>query len=707
MVGQPLQSRPGPRRGVGCWVGLLIGMLVLAVVGYKGIRIWPHASALLTRARELRTLASVDPASLLHPQRLPWVREQLGATRSDLQAIRAEIRFLLPLVERLDWIPRVGGDIAAAPALLDLGIELCDAGWWAVLGVEPVWDALSRLDQPAGQGALEVALPPLSAAQSRFSQAARAMARARPAMARLQQHDLSPRTASYLVRLNAYWPALEGATLLAQDLPVLLGQSRSMSYLLLAQNNHELRPTGGFISGVGLIQISAGKIISASFQDSYALDSLCDATAYPPPPQPLREYMWASALVFRDANWSPDFPSSAAAASSIYRLCGGVKVDGVVAIDLEAVSLLLGVLGPLQPEGYPKPVTRDTLLQYVNEYWTNPLRSVDITAEQRGDWWLHRKDFMADLLKVALHKITAEPQTLELAPLGLSLLKALQSRHLLVSVSDTALGRGLSAAGWDGALLAAEDDYLMVVDANVGFRKVNPQIQQSVEYSVELRSLGTAQSQTGQPLQATLTLRYTNLSQGSAECLAGAYYDDSYAEMTQGCYWNYVRAYVPLGSHLLAMQGGDAVAQVSAEAGKAVFSTLLVVAPGQTRELLLRYELPLSLGVVPGTGDVATMNAAGAHTPYSLLVQKQAGTGDVPYRVTVSGRGWQFSPARSGAVQHYSDQEVTFRLGTDIGLTWVETGGSVGRVTVPILVLFGLGLMLVGLGLWVLRHSRV
>jgi hypothetical protein len=527
-------------------------------------------------------------------------------------------------------------------------------------------------------------------------------------MTRLQQHELSPRVARYLARLSAYWPVLEGAVLLAQDLPALLGQSRPMSYLLLAQNNHELRPTGGFISGVGLIQLSAGKIVSTTFQDSYAVDALCDVAAYPPAPQPLREYIWAPALVLRDANWSPDFPSSAATASSIYRLCSGVDVDGVVAIDLEAVATLLGALGPLQPEGYPEPVTSDNLLQYVNEYWTNPLRSVGITDEQKGEWWLHRKDFMADLLKVALQKVTAAPQSLELTPLGMAVVKALQARHLLVTLNDPAVGRGLTAAGWDGALREAEGDYLMVVDANIGLRKVNPLVQQAVDYWVDFGPRqGAAEYQTGQQPQATLTLRYTNRSQGSAECVAGSWYDDSYAEMMQGCYWDYVRVYVPLGSRLLSMQGGDAVAEVSAEAGKAVFSTLLVVAPGQTRELVLQYELPSSLLALLPSDDGVTPVATDGGRPYSLLVQKQAGTAAVPYWVTVSGPGWQFSPTRSAAVEGYDDQEVTFSLAADTHLSWVEAGGRSGRATVPILALAGLGLALIGLGLWVRGRSQV
>jgi hypothetical protein len=705
-VQQTVGGGPVRRQAAGCWIPLLIAVLVLATPVYKGIRIWPHASALLTRARELRALVSADPSSLLHPQRLLWVREQLGATRSDLQAIRAEIGFLLPLAERLDWIPRFGGDIAATPALLDLGVELCDAGWWGLLGAEPMWDAVYNPNQPTGQSALEAVLPPLMAAQPRFSQAAQAVARARPAMARLQQLELSPRMASYVARFDAYWPVLEGAVLLAQDLPALLGQSRPMSYLLLAQNNHELRPTGGFISGVGLIQLSAGKIISTTFQDSYAVDALCDAAAHPPPPQPLREYMLAPELVFRDANWSPDFPASAATASSIYRLCGGVAVDGVVAMDLEAVSLLLGALGPLQPEGYPSPVTSDTLLQYVNDYWANPLRSVGTTDEQQHEWWLHRKDFMADLLKAALQKVTAGPQSLELTPLGVAVLKALQTRHLLVGLNDPAIGRGLSVPGWDGALRPTEGDYLMVVDANIGFRKVNPLVQQSVEYRVELDS-HARENQTGQQTRATLTLRYTNGSQGSADCVVEPYLEDSYGQMMHGCYWDYVRVYVPSGSRLLAMQGGDADAQVSADAGKAVFSTLLVVAPGQTRELVLQYELPSSVWDAPRPGGGDTLAATEEGQAYSLLVQKQAGTVAVPYRVATSGPGWQFSRSRSAPVERYSGYEVTFSLATDTHLTWVDVTGRSRRATVPILALIGLGLVLLGLGVWVQEQSRV
>jgi len=244
--------------------------------------------------------------------------------------------------------------------------------------------------------------------QPRLAEAESAIAKARIVRERLTSQKLSPGLAKWIARLDRYLPVLEAATHLAQVAPEMLGRERPVTYLILMQNNHELRATGGFISGVGLIQFSEGKIITTTFQDSYRVDAGCDLSLHPPAPAPLRKYMWAPALVFRDANWSPDFPSSAQVARSIYSLCNGTDVEGVIGIDLDSVDALLRALGPLQPKGYPEPVTSETLLKFVGEYWTDPLRSASISEKETNDWWCHRKDFMADVLQAALCEGGAE-----------------------------------------------------------------------------------------------------------------------------------------------------------------------------------------------------------------------------------------------------------------------------------------------------------
>jgi len=53
----------------------------------------------------------------------------------------------------------------------------------------------------------------------------------------------------------------------------------------------------------------------------------------------------------RDANWSPDFPTSARDVAALYELNQGIGVDGVIAVDMAAAIRLLEVLTPLTLPG--------------------------------------------------------------------------------------------------------------------------------------------------------------------------------------------------------------------------------------------------------------------------------------------------------------------------------------------------------------------
>ena len=77
-----------------------------------------------------------------------------------------------------------------------------------------------------------------------------------------------------------------------------LGADGPRTYLLLAQNNDELRATGGFISGAGHVTIDRGKITSLILKDSYAVDTWDQP--HPEPPGPLRKYMATDLWVLRD-----------------------------------------------------------------------------------------------------------------------------------------------------------------------------------------------------------------------------------------------------------------------------------------------------------------------------------------------------------------------------------------------------------------------
>ena len=115
------------------------------------------------------------------------------------------------------------------------------------------------------------------------------IARAQAARERIDTARLSPRIQSLLARYDEAYPLADKGLALLEVAPQLLGADQPRTYLILVQNEEELRATGGFISAAGRVTLDAGQIVSLIIEDSYAVDDF--TTPYPDPPAPLRDYM--------------------------------------------------------------------------------------------------------------------------------------------------------------------------------------------------------------------------------------------------------------------------------------------------------------------------------------------------------------------------------------------------------------------------------
>ncbi|MDQ3250315.1 MAG: DUF4012 domain-containing protein, partial [Chloroflexota bacterium] len=123
-------------------------------------------------------------------------------------------------------------------------------------------------------------------------------------------------------------PLFDSGLRLGPALPSLLGLHEPKTYLILVQNNHELRATGGFISALGTLTLDKGRVAALDFTDSYNLYR--DDAQYPLPPAPMQRYMGIPLLLLRDANWSPDLPTTAKLIRALYAQDTGVMIDGLV-----------------------------------------------------------------------------------------------------------------------------------------------------------------------------------------------------------------------------------------------------------------------------------------------------------------------------------------------------------------------------------------
>ncbi len=611
-------------------IALLLIFVALGYVRYRSIA--ARLTSVWQTLQWIETTIQADPAAALSLENLRTFEEELAQVEADLKGVRNELRPLLSLAPHLGWIPAVGGDLKAAPHLLDAAIDMVGAGRLAFEGAQPVAELLAGglLDPLLGGGLNEVILSTLAAERLRFLEAQDRLSKAAVERREIDRVSLSPRLGRYVDRLDEYLPlfqvAAEAAVLAPDLVPGLLGLSAPRNYLILAQNNHELRATGGFISAVGLLHFDKSLISTTGFHDSYRFDE--PAKPYSPPPETLAWYMWAGVWLLRDANWSPDFPTSARVAEDLYRLRQGVAVDGVLALDLTAVEDIVRAIGPLYLKAYSEIVSEENVIDKVKLYWSPPPGE-----EQDREWWSHRKDFLAALAEAVFAEMREGLDARQTVNLLRALGQSLEEKHLLIYLNDPAARRLLEDKNWDGAIRSTEGDYLLVVDTNVGFNKVDPHVERAIDYQVVIDQDGEAHGE--------VRITYWNESKKKVkECVQEARHEPTYDQMMEGCYWDYLRLYVPEGSLMTgateiplpegslprrlggaeADEGGPIVGPP--EGGKEVLSHFFVVPPGQELEVRFAYDLPAWV----------FQKADGR---YNLLVQKQPGTQAVPFRFSI------------------------------------------------------------------------
>jgi hypothetical protein len=288
----------------------------------------------------------------------------------------------------------------------------------------------------------------------------------------------------------------------------------------------------------------------------------------------------------------------------------GRDIPDVLAFEPAAVQLLLGAIGPVSVGDFPAPVSDENLIEYMR-------------SQYNQQFLTGRKAFLETLGRAIIAKIEAAPAALDGVALARAALRALDERSLLIAAGDPATAAVLHRRGWDGAVRPGGADFLMVVDSNVGYNKVNPNIGQELAYSVDL----------GDPAQprAELAVRHTNRTAIPGECrqfLGELTGPDWYEKRLVGCYWDYVRVLAPGGSALIGADtqatpgkwmlsglGDDgSVVRQDGEAGTSALGALVVVPAGAERTTVFRYRLP-----------AAVVERDGSGWRYRLQIQKQPG----------------------------------------------------------------------------------
>ena len=604
-----------------------IFLLVIIWMGLKTWRIYQAGQALLAQKAEVETwladgLTNIDPDK---------AEALVMDARQHIKTLKKETAVFMPITPYLGGLPKIGPTLANAPALMTMADSGVDAAAYAVRGLKPALVIIQN-DAPSEtstlsqlSGVLVDANPDLVAASEKLAEVAAARAEITNVEALPWQLE------ALFAQADAWLPFAQEGLRVTAVMPEILGENGSRTYLLIAQNEDELRPTGGFISSAGTLRVENGEIQNLEMVDAYRIDNWAEKP-YDFPPQPFYDYMDIDLFLFRDANFWPDLPTTAEKALDLYSYGQEVPpLDGLIAIDQEFLRLLVEATGPIYIEESDITINPQNTIETLQNAWGAR------ETENNTEWYANRKAFIGIFAAAIIDHIQNDFGAVDPVILAKNMKTALAEKHLQLYLRDAEAMAVLDENGWNGRLAPPDtQDFLAVVDTNMGFNKTNIYVNRTVDYHVALNDTGAG--------KAELNVTINHTGQGSElECIQFSnenYINESnYLDLAESCYWSYLRVYVPGGSQLVSgsthdiagrsMRSGQAVHSktgiLSEQAGFTTWDDFLLVPYGQSVSTGYHYLLP----------QITTSQEDGTYL-YQLTVRKQAGTKSDPATISVT-----------------------------------------------------------------------
>ena len=604
----PLKTFKLPQKKFGVGFCMVIGIILLGL-----LLVYPVGKIYSASMRTQRQAKKAWEA--IKKQNVELASTELIKTKEDLKQLQQDLSTL----SILRFIPVLNFYYGDADHLVKAGGYGLDAASILVDSLKPYADVLGL----KGQGGSFV----MGSAEDRIKTAVLTMAKITPRIDDVSSLLLSAQEEIDQVNPNHSPPffggekirkqlitvrtfADEGVTFVSEArplvkvLPSLLGESKDRKYLILFQNDKELRPTGGFMTAYAVFRIEKGVIHVDRSEDIYNLDNSLTKTF--PAPDPILKYLPnVPNFNIRDTNLSPDFVESMNTFNSLYKFARSkTDVDGIIALDTHVLVSIINKLDDrVDAAGIAFTTKQDKRCdcpQVIYELEDNITRPVGYEKEGR-------KDILGALLYSIMEKALKSSPKLYWGPLFQQLLDEVSQKHILFYLYDKDAQSGIEALNAAGRIKAFDGDYLHINEANMGGAKSNLFTQEAVTQNIETDNSGT--------ITKTITINYKNphppsdcnLERGGL-CINATFRD-------------WIRIYVPKGSTLVSSQGSEVKVTTAEDLGKTVFEGFLTVRPLGTAVYNIKYTLPFKAknNILP------------------LLIQKQPGTDKNEYIIKVNG----------------------------------------------------------------------
>lgn len=373
---------------------------------------------------------------------------------------------------------------------------------------------------------------------------------------------------------------------------LIFGRNSQKKYLLLFQNNMEIRPGGGFIGSFG-IAVFTDFTFNLEIWDVYEADG--QLKVHVNPPDPIRKYLNQPHWFLRDSNFSPDFETNAKQAEYFLKKeLGFNNFDGAAALTTTAINSLLEIFDKVYLPDYNEYITHDNF--YIK---------AQIYSEKKffpGS--IQKKSFLSSLTRILLLKLEDAP----LNNLIFLTKRSLDEKQIVIYLKDNDLQKNIDLFGWGGKVSSpacAEEiknnplyanncfvDSVFPIDANLGVNKANFFLNRLFNFKVKIKENGE--------IEHSLSIRFKNDSLG--EVFPG------------GVYKNYFQIYIPKNSAIKKIsKNGVLISDYEIKNDQfKIIALYFEILPKEATEIKIDYVLEKK--ILKGQGI------------YQLIVQKQIGS---------------------------------------------------------------------------------
>lgn len=605
-------SQKKKRRGL--WWKIPVISLVV-ILGLGGLVAW-QAQTIYKQALGLKPVIEKAEGNL-KSQDLPALKQTLSEMRSQAEGLKNSYR-------QLSWakvIPLAGNYVKDGDHALAAGVAGIEAGQIMVDAIEPYADVLGFKGSGSFTGGtaedrIVTILGTLEKVTPKLDDVAAKLKVVDGELSQIDenryQYELNGK--SLAKEIGKVKEAVHGVTSAVTDakpaivaLPRVAGMEGEKKYMVMFHNDGELRGAGGFMTAYGILRVDKGRVFPEKSSDIYDLDAKFKSRLQPP--DLVARLLNVKYWYLRDLNLSPDYKADMEMFDGYYSVIPGEpKINGIVGVDTNFLTDLLGLLGPIDVPGYGRFSNdidpRCNCPQVVYQLELIADRPVATLVE-------NRKGVLGPLMRELVVKAYGAPKAWW-DDLFKIFIKNAAEKHLVFYFHDDEFQNAAEQLGAAGRVENTDGDYLLIDDVNFGGAKANFFVTQDVKQQLQVGGDGT--------ITKTLTITYTNPAPAS----------NCNLEAGQLCLNaplpNWVRIYVPKGSELVESVGLDDKAKVGEDLDKTVFEGFVKINPQSSAKTIYTYKLPWKAKQAPG----------------NLVIQKQVGKDSPHYQVELPNRLEEF-----------------------------------------------------------------